>query len=388
MIKNKNRPLQDLTRVPAFSGALLVFFAALGFLVENSGLRTSAHSILHMTILWLTVHQWINDGLMAIFFFLVGLELKRELLEGAISKFSDAILPSIAALGGMIGPAIIYLLLTHDSPELSRGWAISSATDIAFALGVLGVVGSKLPSSLKIFLITLAVLDDLGAVLIIALFYTATIEWNAVLASLAVMGILYFFNRHNISSRLAFVILGSLLWFFVFRSGIHSTVAGVLTAFFYPLRSEKREVLHEWESSLQPYVVLIILPLFALTNAGVDFSGITFSSVINKLSIGIACGLFFGKQIGIFGLAFIAVRLGIGRKPLGSTWLQMYGVSILAGIGFTMSLFIAGLAFSDVGTQNATRVGVLLGTLASALFGSLVLLLATSRATPNGHRKV
>ncbi|KCV81641.1 Na+/H+ antiporter NhaA [Actibacterium atlanticum] len=320
---------------------------------------------------------WINDGLMAIFFFLIGLELKREILEGNLKNPRDVVLPAVAAAGGMAVPALIYAALNWGSPETLRGWAIPAATDIAFALGVLALLGNRVPVALKVFLLTLAILDDLGAIIVIALFYTAELKVDyLLLALLPIAGLAWrnFTGQHRMAPSL---LLGLVLWVLVLKSGVHATLAGVITAFFIPMTDKwGKSPLHALEHGLTPYVLYLIVPVFAFANAGVVLAGLSVSDLFTPLPLGIAAGMILGKQLGVFGITWLAVKAGLGQLPHGVTWLHLYGLSCLAGIGFTMSLFIGSLSFGDPALMNQVRLGVLSGSLISALIGFGVLMLA------------
>jgi len=325
---------------------------------------------------------WINDGLMAVFFFLIGLELKREVLEGKLKNPRDIALPGMAAVGGMAVPALIYAGLNWGQPETLGGWAIPAATDIAFALGILALVGKRVPASLKVFLLTLAILDDLGAIVIIALFYTADLKLDYLLMGLLPLAGLIWLNMRGAHRVAPIVLLGTVLWFLVLKSGIHATLAGVITAFFIPLTDKYgKSPLHALENALAPYVLYLIVPIFAFANAGVVLAGIGPSDLLTPLPLGVALGLFAGKQLGIMGAVYLMVRLGLARLPHGANWGHIYGVACLAGIGFTMSLFIGSLSFADAALMNQVRLGVLTGSLASALLGYGVLRLVRPRPT-------
>ncbi len=319
---------------------------------------------------------WINDGLMAIFFFQVGLEIKRELVEGRLSSWKRAALPGIAALGGMIVPALIYLSLNWGNPETMRGWAIPSATDIAFAVGALALLGSRVPTSLKVFLLALAVLDDLGAIIIIAFFYTDGLSLGAGALALLALGALIGLNRLGVTRFLPYLVVGVVMWVCVLKSGVHATIAGVAMAMTIPMRESEAgqaPLLHHLETRLGPWVAFGIMPLFAFANAGLSLAGLTLSSLLEPVPLGIALGLFFGKQIGIFGAAWVSTRLGICSLPPGTTLAQLHGVAILGGIGFTMSLFIGTLAFVDPAYAGALRIGVLSGSILSGIAGYALL---------------
>jgi NhaA family Na+:H+ antiporter len=354
--------------------------AALAMLVANSPLAPNYFATLTAYIGGLSILHWINDALMALFFLLVGLEIKRELLDGQLSTWSHRILPGLAAAGGMIVPALIFVAFNSTSSANLRGWAIPTATDIAFALGVLRLLGPGVPVSLKVFLTALAIIDDLGAVLIIAVFYSEEISpvWlgsaGIVLAALAAL------NRARVRRLLPYLLLGALLWFLVLRSGIHATLAGVALALTIPLRAspgrpdDSASLLHRLEHQLQPWVAYLVLPLFGFANAGMALSGMSVADLVNDLPLGIAAALFLGKQLGVFTFTWAAIRLGLADCPKDASMTQLYGVSILCGIGFTMSLFIGLLAFAgDHHLQDEVKLGVLLGSLLSALSGALVI---------------
>jgi Na+:H+ antiporter, NhaA family len=321
---------------------------------------------------------WINDGLMAIFFFLIGLEVKREVLVGDLSSVRRAILPLIAAVGGMAVPAVIYALVNAGNPVGLRGWAIPAATDIAFAVGVLALLGSRVPASLKIFLLALAIADDLGAIIIIAMFYAHDLAPTALALALAGGAVLFCLNRAGVRSFAPYVIVGIFMWACVLKSGVHATLAGVALAFAIPLRNDDEgpSMLERAENALEPWVHFCIAPIFAFANAGVSLAGFKLNSVLAPIPLGIAAGLFLGKQIGIFASTWMAVKLGIGEMPQGATWRQVYGVAVLGGIGFTMSLFIGTLAFPDPSYAVGIRIGVLVGSIASAVLGYALLRVA------------
>jgi NhaA family Na+:H+ antiporter len=328
---------------------------------------------------------WINDGLMAVFFFLVGLELKREVLEGELSTPAQAVLPALGALGGMAVPALIYAALNwHDAVALN-GWAIPAATDIAFALGVLLLLGKQVPVALKVFLMTLAVLDDLGAIVIIAIFYTADLSLTSLSVAGTALAVLVAMNRRGVTNIAAYILVGLVMWASVLKSGVHATLAGVVLALVIPMRDPhdpERSPLRGLEHDLHPPVAYGILPLFAFANAGVSFAGVSLASLLAPVPLGIAAGLFVGKQLGVFGAAWLAIKLGVARLPVGVTWAQLYGTAMLCGIGFTMSLFIGSLAFEHAGQEHAAavRLGIMVGSLLSALCGYALLRAALRRA--------
>ncbi|WP_137983064.1 Na+/H+ antiporter NhaA [Pseudomonas viridiflava] len=360
------------------AGGLVLMAAALAALiVANSPLADSYFAALHAVFAGLSVSHWINDGLMAIFFMLVGLEIKREVLAGQLASWSQRALPGFAALGGMVVPALIYVAFNWGRPDTIGGWAIPAATDIAFALGVLSLLGKRVPLSLKIFLSALAILDDLGAVLIIALFYTSDLSIPMLLAALGSIAVLVALNRLGVKKLLPYLVIGALLWFFMLQSGIHATLAGVALALCIPLGKpdeEARSPLLHLEEKLHPWVAFAVVPIFGFANAGVSLSGITADKLVDPVPLGVALGLLVGKQVGIFAMAALAIRAGLARLPDGSNWGQLYGVAALCGIGFTMSLFIGALAFQGTPELvDEVKVGVLIGSVLSAVLGVVVL---------------
>ncbi|MGH7003191.1 MAG: Na+/H+ antiporter NhaA [Alphaproteobacteria bacterium] len=367
----------------AAGGIILMAVAALALIVANSPLSEGYFALLKTELGGLSVLHWINDALMAVFFLLVGLEIKREMISGQLSSWSRRALPGFAALGGMIVPALIFIAFNEG--ETIRGWAIPSATDIAFSLGVLSLLGSRVPLSLKVFLTALAIIDDLGAVVIIALFYSGGLNVPALAGTAAVFAILVAMNRLGMVRLWAYIVLGVILWILVFKSGIHATIAGVLLALTIPMRGEKGQSdspLLVLEHAIQPWVGFLIVPIFGFANAGVSFGGVSLSNLADPVPLGVAAGLFIGKQLGVFSFAWLAIKLHLAERPPGATWRQMYGVAVLCGIGFTMSLFIGLLAYANSPLlQDETKLGVLLGSLLSAVFGALVLGLSSKRAT-------
>ncbi len=377
----------------AAGGVLLMAAAAVALIMDNSPfdwlydamLTTPVVAQVGNLVIDKPLLLWINDGLMAVFFFLIGLEIKRELLEGRLSGWSEAALPAVAALGGMIVPALIYVAFNYQDPETLRGWAIPAATDIAFALGVLALLGSRVPVALKVFLLALAILDDLGAIIIIALFYTADLSLASLLIAAISTAILVGFNMAGVRRIAPYVLVGLVMWVCVLKSGVHATLAGVIIALTIPLRVPERSApspLKRLEHELHPWVAFFIMPVFAFANAGVHLGGISMSDLLAPIPLGVALGLFVGKQIGVFGFAWVATRAGICRLPEGVNWLQIYGVALLAGIGFTMSLFIGILAFPDPDHAAAVRLGVLSGSILSAVMGYTVLRLSTEPVAP------
>ena len=385
--------LQAFLRSEALGGYVLMLAAVAALVVANSSaapayfdiLSTKAGFQIGPVLLKETVQHWINDGLMAIFFLLVGLEIKREVLDGQLRGATRIVLPGIAALGGMAVPAIIYLAVNLGNPDTLRGWAIPAATDIAFALGILALLGSRVPTSLKIFLTALAILDDLGAIVIIAVFYTSHLNAFALGMVGALLTCLLCLNRAGVTRLTPYLLLGAVLWYFVLKSGVHATLAGVALALTIPLRPQHRGAppgpspLHALEHALHKPVALLIVPVFGFANAGVSFAGMGLASLAQPVPLGVALGLFLGKQLGVFGFAWLAIKAGIATLPRHATYTQLYGVALLCGIGFTMSLFIGALAFTDAATVDATKIGVLTGSLASAVAGFALLRVAGAR---------
>ncbi len=364
--------------------------AVVALLVANSPLALTYFAVLQAYIGPLSVSHWINDGLMAVFFLLVGLEIKREVLDGQLSSWSRRILPGVSALGGMVVPALIFLAFNGSDVRAARGWAIPSATDIAFALGVLTSLGDRVPTSLKVFLTALAIIDDLGAVFIIALFYTSDLSTLYLAGAGLIVGLLYSLNRLGVVRLLPYLLLGLVLWFLVLQSGIHPTIAGVALALTIPLRKERgrpddivHSPLHKLEHGLQAWVTFLIVPVFGFANAGVSFAGLTPAILTDPLTLGVALGLILGKLVGVFGSACLAIRLHWADMPAGAGTLQLFGTSLLCGIGFTMSLFIGLLAFaSDPLLQETVKVGILAGSLLAGLAGWSVLRIAHRKALP------
>jgi len=379
---NAAQSLRDFLKEESAGGVVLMIAAAAALILANSPLAGAYAAILNAEIA-LTVSGggiekpallWINDGLMAIFFFLIGLEVKREVLTGQLSSWKQSSLPLFAALGGMVLPALVFTAINWNSPENLAGWAIPAATDIAFALGILALLGSRVPVALKALLLAIAVIDDIGAIVIIALFYTPGVEVGMLAAAGVLLIVLALLGRAKVGSSLPYIILGVALWFFVLKSGVHATLAGVAVAMTIPISSRGGEpVLERMEHALHPWVAFMVVPIFALANAGVSFAGMEVSAFAAPLPLGIALGLFLGKQLGIVGFAWLAVKSGIASLPTGISWMQAYGLSLIAGIGFTMSLFIGNLAFISPEQLAAVKLGVLSGSLISALGGILIL---------------
>jgi len=380
------RPRSALRRFlgsEASGGIILMLAAALALIVANSRLAGAYFQTLETHVGGLSVLHWVNDGLMAIFFLLVGLEVKREFVDGQLATWQRRVLPGVAALAGMAAPAAVYVALNAGDAVALRGWAIPSATDIAFALGVLALLGSRVPVSLKIFLTAVAIIDDLGAIVIIALFYTSDLAFGPLGAALAGLALLYALNRMGVASLWPYLLIGAVIWWLVLQSGVHATLAGVAVAMTIPLKpargrpDDPTSPLHRLEHVLHAPVAFGIVPIFGFANAGVSFSGLASGEILGTVPLGIALGLFLGKQVGIFGSVWAAVRLNLADLPAHASWRQLYGVALLCGIGFTMSLFIGGLAFDGVGhLGDAVKIGVFGGSLLSALAGWVVLVTA------------
>jgi NhaA family Na+:H+ antiporter len=392
MAKSGKSALRRFLDSEATGGLLLIAAAALALIAANSGFATLYHELLAAAVGPLSVHLWINDALMAFFFLLVGLEIKREFLDGSLATWERRRLPLIAAAAGMAVPALVFLLVASGDPGLARGWAIPAATDIAFAIGVLALLGSRAPASLKLFLTTVAIADDLGAVAIIAFVYTDALNLAALAAAAAIVLALWLLGKAGVTRLSVHLTGAALLWYFVFLSGVHAAIAGVLAAAAIPLIKtpaapdsphSPHSPLHRLEHGLSPWVAFMILPLFGFANAGVALSGPGAGAWLAPLPLAIALGLFAGKQAGIFGAVRLSVRFGWAGRPRGATWLQVYGVALLCGIGFTMSLFIATLAFPGrPALAEEARIGILMGSFLSAVTGYLVLRLAQAPAAP------
>ena len=378
-------------QLEAASGLLLITAAVLALIVNNSSLSWLYSGLLDVPVavqigslnIAKPLLLWINDGLMALFFLLIGLEVKREVVEGELSKPSQVVLPAAAAIGGMLVPALIYWFLNRDNPAAIAGWAIPTATDIAFALGVLALLGKRVPVSLKLFLMTLAIIDDLGAIIIIALFYSGTLSTLSLMLAAACLATLIGMNRAGVVKLGPYMVVGLILWVCVLKSGVHATLAGVTLALCIPLRTRNAETspLLSLEHALHPWVAYGILPLFAFANAGVSLSGITLESFTHAVPMGITLGLLAGKAIGVFGLTWISVKLGLAALPVGANWGQVLGVAILCGIGFTMSLFVGSLAFVPGASEYAgmDRMGILTGSLLAALIGYAITALSSKK---------
>ncbi|MCR4347818.1 MAG: Na+/H+ antiporter NhaA [Sulfuricaulis sp.] len=378
--------IRDFLRLESAGGILLVIAAAIAMVLANSPI-THLYDGFLATPVEIRIGEfqiakplllWINDGLMAVFFLLIGLELKREMLEGRLSSYKQLLLPTIAAVGGMVVPAMVYFFLNRGDPVALQGWAIPTATDIAFALGVLSLLGNRVPASLKLFLVTLAILDDVGAIVIIALFYTSDLSGISLTSAAIALLVLFALNLRGVVHMAAYVLVGIVLWVSVLKSGVHATLAGVVLAFAIPLRTKAKNakpLLVQLEHSLHPWVAYGILPLFAFANSGVSLAGMSLAQAFAPVPLGIALGLFAGKQAGVFVFAWITIKLRLAKLPEGANWWQLYGVALLCGIGFTMSLFIGSLAFDQTAAEYSTvdRLGILMGSVVSAIVGYLVL---------------
>lgn len=388
-------PVRALFVSEAKQGVLLIAVAAAALFAANSAWAPAYHAWFHDPLVWTpipklaTAHLWINDGLMAAFFFVVGLEVKRELVEGQLSSPAQRRLPMLAAGAGMAAPALLYLIIAGGEPGLARGWAIPAATDIAFAMGVLGLLGKRVPASLRLFLLTVAIVDDIGAVAIIALFYSTGLKIAWLAAAAAVVAALVLLNRAGYARPWAYIVLAMGLWYCVLHSGIHATIAGVLAAFTIPMHGENDDtMLERFEHAMAPWTAYLVVPLFGFANAGVALGALGLREVLAPLPVGVATGLILGKQLGIFGCVYIAHRTGFARRPANASWPQVWGVSVLCGIGFTMSLFIGELAFPGYGQAAAllrdeAKIGVLGGSILSALLGYAILRMTT--ANPRGE---
>ena len=390
MINYITTPFKWFFKLESASGLMLLISAVIALIISNSYLSPIYFSTLEKYLfiginnfgLKLSVLHWINDALMAIFFFFVTLEIKREFIHGELSTPKQAILPIVGAIGGMLVPALIYIYINFDNHETLNGWAIPSATDIAFSLGILSLLGSRVPISLKVFLTALAIIDDLGAIIIIAFFYSGDLSINYLSLLLLAFIFLLILNKFNIKKFLPYLLIGLFLWFFTHESGIHATISGVLLATTIPHRKKEKDfsLLVKIEHAISPYVAFGIMPLFALANAGVSLSGMNLKSLLFPVPLGIVLGLFVGKQIGVFIFSMVAIKLKIAEMPNNSNWISFYGVGILTGIGFTMSLFVGNLAFvENAQYMDGVKIGVLTGSLLSTLFGYFLLLLTSKK---------
>lgn len=382
-------PVRALFVSEAKQGILLILVAAAALVAANTALAPDYFRWFNGPLAWTpisklqTAHLWINDGLMAIFFFVVGLEVKREIIEGQLSTPEQRRLPVLAAIGGMAAPALVYFLIAGGEPGLARGWAIPAATDIAFAMGVLGLLGKRVPASLRLFLLTVAIVDDIGAVVIIALFYTANLKLAWLGGAAAVLAVMMAMNHFKVSKAGPYILLALVLWFCVLHSGIHATIAGVLAALTIPMiGADNDTMLERMEHTLAPWNAYLVVPVFGFANAGVALGGVGLAGVLDTLPLAIAAGLVIGKQLGIFTCVYVAYRVGFAKKPAYASWRQVWGISALCGIGFTMSLFIGELAFPGSGEtarllRDEAKIGILCGSIISALLGYTVLRMTT-----------
>lgn len=379
-------PVRALFVSDASAGILLILVAAAAMLAANSDLAGEYNALFNGKLGWTpieklkTLHYWINDGLMAIFFFVVGLEVKRELICGQLSSPEQRRLPVLAAVAGMAVPAAVYMAIAGGDPQLTRGWAIPAATDIAFAMGVLGLLGSRVPASLRLFLLTVAIVDDIGAVLVIAAFYTANIKLMWLVISIGVFGLMVAMNRFKVHVLWPYILVSLVLWYCVLNSGVHATIAGVVAALTIPMNSnDGNSLLEKLEHGLAPWSAYAIVPIFGFANAGVNLSGIGMDKMLDALPLAVAAGLVVGKQLGIFTTIFIAAKIGFAKPPKGASWAEIWGVSILCGIGFTMSLFIGELAFPGYRLLiDEAKIGILAGSMISAILGFVILRLTTT----------
>ena len=379
--------IESFIKKESTAGILLILVTVAALILENTNLSELYNQFLHTHVevrfgslqIAKPLLLWVNDGLMAVFFFLIGLEVKREVLEGQLSSIKQVALPGIAALGGMVMPALVFIAINQGESFAMKGWAIPTATDIAFALGILSLLGNRVPISLKLFLMALAIIDDLGAIVIIALFYTTDLSTVSIAIASISLVILFVMNRVGVVKKAAYILVGIVLWVSVLKSGVHATLAGVALAFFIPLNSTDKEgrkfsIAKEMEHDLHYWVAFLILPLFAFVNAGVSLKGISLKDMIDAVPMGIMLGLFIGKQAGVFGFSYIAIKLGWASLPKNSSWIQLYGVAVLTGIGFTMSLFVDSLAYNDTQIYHyADKLAILLGSFLSGLVGYMIL---------------
>lgn len=379
--------LLNFIRKESSAGIILIMTTIAALLFQNGPLSEYYTGFLHTHVeirfgelqIAKPLLLWVNDGLMAVFFFMIGLEVKREVMEGHLSSLRQITLPAIAAVGGMVVPALFFILFNAGDEFAMNGWAIPTATDIAFALGILSLLGPRVPVSLKIFLMALAIIDDLGAIIIIALFYTTDLSTTSIVIASMALAVLFAFNRMNVAKQSLYIVVGIVLWVSVLKSGVHATLAGVALAFMIPLQSKDEKggtfsMLKNMEHGLHYWVAFFILPLFAFVNAGVDLRGISVEEIVGPVPMGIMMGLFIGKQVGVFGFSWIAIKLGLASRPTGATWIQFYGVAILTGIGFTMSLFVDSLAYNDTDLfRYADKLAILLGSFLSGVTGYLLL---------------
>ena len=386
--------LRDFLNLETASGMILVVASVAAMVVANSPLQGPYGSLIELPVeirvgdfqIAKPMLLWINDGLMALFFLMVGLELKREIVEGQLSDMKQAAFPAMGAIGGMLAPALIYVRINQGDSIALQGWAIPAATDIAFALAILALLGNRVPIALRVFLVSIAIFDDIGAIVIIALFYTSKLSATALVIALACLPVLYLLNRREVFERAPYLLVGLVMWAALLKSGVHATLAGIVLAFFIPIRNSEREKspLHELEHDLHTAVAFFILPIFAFANAGISLDGVSLQHLIHPVSLGIAAGLFIGKQFGIFLFCWLSVRVGLAKLPDGLGWLSIYGVALLCGVGFTMSLFIGSLAFEETGVNLLfdERLGIIVGSLLSGACGYLVLRASLSVRNP------
>ena len=390
MLRYLSSPFKWFFKLEAASGLVLLISAILALIVSNSDLSKIYFETLDKYLfigindfgIKLSVLHWINDALMAIFFFFVTLEIKREFIEGELSNFKQAMLPIMGAIGGMVVPALVYIFINYGDTETLRGWAIPSATDIAFSLGVLSLLGSRVPISLKVFLTALAIIDDLGAIIIIAFFYTGDLKIHYLGLIVVAFILLLILNKFNVKNFILYLLIGIVMWDFTHQSGIHATIAGVLLATTIPHRKKTKEfsLLIKIEHAISPYVAFGIMPLFAFANAGVSLEGLSLSSFMSKVPLGILLGLFLGKQFGVFIFSYLSIKFKLAQMPSKANWINFYGVGVLTGIGFTMSLFVGNLAFVDnMSYMDGVKIGVLGGSLLSTLFGYFLILLSPKK---------
>ena len=390
MLRYLSSPFKWVFKLEAASGLVLLISAILALIVSNSDLSKIYFETLDKYLfiginnfgIKLSVLHWINDALMAIFFFFVTLEIKREFIEGELSNFKQAMLPIMGAIGGMVVPALVYIFINYGDTETLRGWAIPSATDIAFSLGVLSLLGSRVPISLKVFLTALAIIDDLGAIIIIAFFYTGDLKIHYLGLIVVAFILLLILNKFNVKNFILYLLIGIVMWDFTHQSGIHATIAGVLLATTIPHRKKPKEfsLLIKIEHAISPYVAFGIMPLFAFANAGVSLEGLSLSSFMSKVPLGILLGLFLGKQFGVFIFSYLSIKFKLAQMPSKANWINFYGVGVLTGIGFTMSLFVGNLAFIDnMSYMDGVKIGVLGGSLLSTLFGYFLILLSPKK---------
>ena len=390
MLRYLSSPFKWFFKLEAASGLVLLISAILALIVSNSDLSSIYFETLDKYLfigindfgIKLSVLHWINDALMAIFFFFVTLEIKREFIEGELSNFKQAMLPIMGAIGGMVVPALVYIFINYGDTETLRGWAIPSATDIAFSLGVLSLLGSRVPISLKVFLTALAIIDDLGAIIIIAFFYTGDLKIHYLGLIVVAFILLLILNKFNVKNFILYLLIGIVMWDFTHQSGIHATIAGVLLATTIPHRKKPKEfsLLIKIEHAISPYVAFGIMPLFAFANAGVSLEGLSLSSFMSKVPLGILLGLFLGKQFCVFIFSYLSIKFKLAQMPSKANWINFYGVGVLTGIGFTMSLFVGNLAFIDnMSYMDGVKIGVLGGSLLSRLFGYFLILLSPKK---------